>query len=119
MIQFTAASIVTSTASAITNSLLIRNLPHFAPGLDPSEVLSIGPEDLQTHFGGDDLLGVRRSYVVGLQGAWALCIALWAASTLSVGFTKWPGHIVPAKEEASVEEKELRGKNQSDTSDLV
>ena len=84
---------------------MVRNIPHLAPGLDVAEVLSIGPEDLQSHFKGDELLGVRRAYVAGLRGAWALSIALWATSALTVAFTKWPGNMVPAKEDAAPDEE--------------
>ncbi|TRX92880.1 hypothetical protein FHL15_006286 [Xylaria flabelliformis] len=103
--QFGVASIVISAASSITNNLLINSLPRLAPGVDPAQVLGIGPSDLQAHFEGDQLLGVRKAYVVGLRGAWALAIALWGFSALMVAFSKWPGHMIPAKEDDASDEQ--------------
>ncbi|KAI3337519.1 putative gliotoxin efflux pump [Xylariaceae sp. AK1471] len=103
--QFGVASIVLSAASSITNNLLVNSLPKFAPGVDPAKVLGIGPYDLQAYFEGDELLGVRKAYVVGLRGAWALAIALWGVSALTVAFSKWPGHMIPAKEDDTSDEQ--------------
>ncbi|KAI1289089.1 putative gliotoxin efflux pump [Xylaria venustula] len=102
--QFGVASIVLSAASSITNNLLINSLPRLAPGVDAAEVLGIGPYDLEAHFQGDQLLGVRKAYVTGLRGAWALAIALWGFSAVMVAFSKWPGHMIPAKEDGSSDE---------------
>ncbi|KAI8951368.1 hypothetical protein F4801DRAFT_578575 [Xylaria longipes] len=103
--QFGVASIILSAASSIINNLLINSLPKLAPGVDPAQVLGIGPYDLQAYFEGDQLLGVRKAYVVGLRGAWTLAIALWGFSALTVAFSKWPGHMIPAKEDDASDEQ--------------
>lgn len=55
----------------------------------------MGAYDLQKRFSGAELLGVRRSYIVGLRGAWAMGIALFGVAFLAAFLPKWPGNIVP------------------------
>ncbi|KAI0516771.1 putative gliotoxin efflux pump [Xylaria bambusicola] len=110
--QFGAASLVISAASAITNNLLLKNIPIYAPGVDPEQVLGVGPYELHNYFEGDALHGVRKAYVSGLRGAWALAIALWGVSFFTVFLAKWPGHMTPAQEDPVSDE-------QSDTKENV
>ncbi|CAJ2506364.1 Uu.00g004940.m01.CDS01 [Anthostomella pinea] len=96
--QFYSAAMVIAASSAITNNLLIKNVPILAPGTSAAEVLAIGPYDLQHYYSGDTLLGIRKAYVVGLRGAWALGVALWGVSFFVAFLAKWPGQMVPAVE---------------------
>lgn len=95
MTQFTTASLTIAASSAITNNLLLINLPIHAPSVNPKDVFSVGAYDLQKRFSGAELLGVRCSYIVGLRGAWALGIALFGIAFLAAFLPKWPGKIVP------------------------
>ncbi|KAF2969875.1 hypothetical protein GQX73_g3712 [Xylaria multiplex] len=97
--QFYSASLVITASSAITNNLLIQKVPIYAPETTPAEVLAIGPYDLEAHFSGDTLHGIRRAYIDGLRGAWAFSIALWGVAFFCAFLSKWPGHMIPPAEE--------------------
>ncbi|KAI1177516.1 putative gliotoxin efflux pump [Nemania sp. FL0916] len=98
VVQFYSASLAISASSAITNNLLLQKLPIYAPETSPEQVLAIGPYDLASHFSGDTLLGIKRAYVEGLRGSWALSIALWGVAFLCALLAKWPGQMVPPPE---------------------
>ncbi|KAI1500607.1 putative MFS transporter [Biscogniauxia marginata] len=93
--QFYSAALVIAASSTIANNLLIQNVPKYAPSVSVADVLAIGPYDLERHFTGDDLRGIRQAYVDGLRGAWALGIALWGISFFTVFLAKWPGRMIP------------------------
>jgi MFS transporter, DHA2 family, glioxin efflux transporter len=96
--QFYSAALVIATSSAITNNLLLRSLLTLAPSVDPAGVVDIGPYDLEAHFSGATLRGVREAYMVGLRGSWAMGIAFWGASVLVSLLIRWPGRLIPATE---------------------
>lgn len=93
--QFYAASLVLAASSAITNNLLLKNLPIHAPSVNAQEVFTTGAYDLQNHFNGTELRGIREAYVVGLHGAWAMGIALFGMAFLAAFLAKWPGKMEP------------------------
>ncbi|KAI1306834.1 putative gliotoxin efflux pump [Xylaria venustula] len=99
VIQFYSASIAITASSAITNNILVQRVPIYAPGTTAAEVLSIGPYDLESHFSGATLLGIKRAYIDGLRGSWALSIGLWGVAFFCAFLSKWPGQIVPAQED--------------------
>lgn len=59
------------------------------------DVFTTGAFDLQNHFSGDELRGIREAYVVGLRGAWAMGIALFCTAFLAAFLAKWPGKMEP------------------------
>lgn len=73
----------------------MRNLPIYAPSINPEEVFNVGAYDLQNHFSGAELYGIRQAYIVGLHGAWAMGIALFGMAFLSAFLAKWPGKMEP------------------------
>lgn len=75
----------------------------YAPETTPAEVLSIGPYDLGSHFSGATLLGIKKAYVDGLRGAWALSIALWGVAFFCAFLSKWPGRMVPPQEDSRLD----------------
>ncbi|KAI0514719.1 putative gliotoxin efflux pump [Xylaria bambusicola] len=106
VIQFYSASIGISAASAIINNILIQKVPVYAPEVTPAEILSIGPYDLSARFSGATLLGIKKAYIDGLRASWILSIALWGVAFFCTFLAKWPGHIVPAKEEGASDTQE-------------
>ncbi|KAI1146866.1 putative gliotoxin efflux pump [Nemania diffusa] len=97
--QFYSASLIISASSAITNNILIQKVPIYAPGVTSAEVLAIGPYDLGAHYSGDTLHGIRRAYIDGLRGSWALGIGLWGVAFFCAFLSKWPGYMIPPPEE--------------------
>lgn len=77
------------------NNLLVKSLPIYAPNVNPEDVFHLGPYDLPSFFDGDDLRGIRQSFLVGLRGAWAMGIALFGMAFLAAFLAKWPGKIEP------------------------
>jgi hypothetical protein len=112
--QFYSACLAIAASSAITNNLLLKNLPIYAPSVNPATVLSIGPYDLQDHFSGDTLQGIREAYVIGLRGSWAMALALWGVAFFASFITKWPGTMIP-----DVEGKEDHDTQSSDVGEKV
>ncbi|KAK6075840.1 major facilitator superfamily transporter [Seiridium cupressi] len=102
--QFYTASLVLAASSAITNNLLVKNIPIYAPAVNPEDVFSVGAFDLQSHFSGVDLYGIRQAYIVGLRGAWAMGIALFGVAFLTVFVVKWPGKMVSHSDVATNQE---------------
>ncbi|KAK6062425.1 major facilitator superfamily transporter [Seiridium cupressi] len=102
--QFYTASLVLAASSAITNNLLVKNIPIYAPAVNPEDVFSVGAFNLQSHFSGVDLYGIRQAYIVGLRGAWAMGIALFGVAFLTVFVVKWPGKMVPHSDVATNQE---------------
>ncbi|KAI1160270.1 putative gliotoxin efflux pump [Nemania serpens] len=103
VIQFYSASLAISASSAITNNILLQKVALYAPETTPAEVLSIGPYDLGSHFSGATLLGIKKAYVDGLRGAWALSIALWGVAFFCAFLSKWPGRMVPPQEDSRLD----------------
>lgn len=86
---------VLAASSAITNNLLLKNLPIHAPSANVQDVFTTGPFDLQNHFSGAELRGIREAYIVGLRGAWAMGIALFCVAFLAAFLAEWPGKMEP------------------------
>jgi hypothetical protein len=107
--QFYSAALAIAASSSITNNLLIRNVPIYAPSVSPTEVLRIGPYDLEKYFSGATLLGIREAYVVSLRGAWAMCIALWGVAFFTSFLAKWPGRMLPENQEIERTERSTSG----------
>ncbi|KAI8627398.1 putative gliotoxin efflux pump [Xylariaceae sp. FL1651] len=103
VVQFYSASLAITASSAITNNILIQKVPIYAPGTTAAAVLSVGPYDLSSHFSGATLLGIKKAYIAGLRGSWALSIGLWGVAFFCAFLSKWPGRMVPAQEETDGE----------------
>ncbi|KAI3328830.1 putative gliotoxin efflux pump [Ustulina deusta] len=108
VIQFYSASLGISAASAIINNILVQKVPIYAPETTSAEVLSIGPYDLSARFSGATLLGIKKAYIDGLRASWALSIGLWGVAFFCAFLAKWPGHIVPAQEDAGSDTEEKK-----------
>ena len=87
--QFVGAAIGVATAQNIFDNRLIGSLPRLAPGISTQQVLDVGAYDLAATFYGDDLLGVKKAYMVGLRAAWVLSIALCGSSFVCAFFGEW------------------------------
>ncbi|KAL9109925.1 MAG: hypothetical protein Q9227_005448 [Pyrenula ochraceoflavens] len=98
-IQFYSGALVIAATDSIMNNLLLKNLPKYAPSVDPPQVINIGAYGIQDFFHGDVLRGVREAWVVGLRGAWALGIALFCVACVFTIVPKWPGSLIPEKKE--------------------
>lgn len=73
--QFVGGAFGTSVAQSIFNNRLLANLPLYAPDVSPQKVIDVGASGLRAAFATEELMGVLRSYMVGLKNAWALSIA--------------------------------------------
>ncbi|OCK75202.1 putative MFS transporter [Lepidopterella palustris CBS 459.81] len=93
--QFCSAAYVIAATDSIMNNLILKNLPRYAPGLDPHQVLLIGEGGLQDAFSGETLRGARQAFVDGLKGAWALGVTLLCVSFFCAFIAKWPGRMAP------------------------
>lgn len=80
--QLVSGALSVSTAESIFTNRLIASLRSFAPETDPAIVVATGATELRKVFAGDELLGVPRSYMKGLEAAWAVGIALAGIATL-------------------------------------
>jgi len=107
--------LVLAASSAITNNLLLNNLPIYAPSVNSEDVFKVGAYDLQNHFSGAELHGIRQAYIVSLRGAWAMGIALFGMAFLAAFLAKWPGKMEPHSDVAANQE----GAETSDSSEIV
>lgn len=60
--------------SAFVNRL-IANLPHTAPGIDPTLVLATGASQLRNVFTPEQLPGILEAYMLGIKAAFAVSLA--------------------------------------------
>ncbi|KAL4781511.1 hypothetical protein BJX76DRAFT_359799 [Aspergillus varians] len=79
--QFVSAAYCVGSTNSIMNNLL-RNILTYMPDLNLEDVLNADSSGLQDGFEGDELLGASLSYPKGLQGSWALGIALFGVTFL-------------------------------------
>jgi MFS transporter, DHA2 family, glioxin efflux transporter len=96
--------LVLAASSAVTNNLLLNNLPIYAPSVNPEDVFKVGAYDLQNNFSGVELRGIREAYIVGLRGAWAMGIALFGMAFVAAFLAKWPGKMEPHSDIAANQE---------------
>ncbi|KAI9675996.1 MAG: hypothetical protein M1817_000739 [Caeruleum heppii] len=85
--QLGSGAMSVSAAQAIFANRLIANLPIYAPGLNPADVLAIGATELRHEYAGAELQGILQSYMGGLKDAWAMSIGLAGLSVLA---SLWP-----------------------------
>ncbi|KAI4211844.1 MAG: hypothetical protein LQ351_005335 [Letrouitia transgressa] len=65
---------------------LIGSIPKNAPGVDPHLVVATGATELRETFGADQIDGVIRSYLDGVQVAFAIGIGLVGFSVVAAAF---------------------------------
>jgi len=96
-------------SDSIMNNLLLKNLPKYAPNVEPHSILELGAYGIQNKLDAETLVGVRQAWMVGLRGAWAMVIALFGMAFLSSFISKWPGSLAPTEPESKVEAHESEG----------
>ncbi|MCJ1333464.1 hypothetical protein MMC10_010163 [Thelotrema lepadinum] len=74
--------------AAFANKLL-NSVSTFAPGVDPSLVIGTGASDLRKVFSPEQLPGILKAYMAGLQDAYAICIALAGVAFVASFFAEW------------------------------
>ena len=79
---------VSAGQSAYENKLL-NSLATNAPGVSPAQILAVGQTELRNVFSGDQLAGIIKSYVAGLQLAFLIGIAAAGASFVVAFAMPW------------------------------
>jgi len=102
--QFVGSAIGVAAGQSVLDVLLLKSLPKYAPTVEPKNVLAVGAYGLAGAFGPVDMLGVQRSYLVGLRGAWAFAFALTGYAFV-LGFLGGWKNFKPKAVPATVEEK--------------
>ena len=74
--------------TAFTNKL-IGALPSHAPGVDAAKVVATGATELRKNFSAEELPGIIASYMIGIQSAFIIGIALVGASLFVALFAPW------------------------------
>ncbi|KAL4879941.1 hypothetical protein BJY04DRAFT_219746 [Aspergillus karnatakaensis] len=107
LFQFVSAAYGVGATDSILNNLLLRNIPNHMPGVNPDDVLNAGSSGLQDVFQGDEPLGARQSYLKGLQGSWALGVALLGVTFLCALIPEKGGRLAgpPSEGEKSEERR--------------
>lgn len=73
--QTVGGAFMVSAAQAAFVNVLLKHLPHSAPGVNPVTVVSTGATDLRTAFPADMVPGILEAYMGGLKIAFAIGIA--------------------------------------------
>ncbi|KAL6882328.1 putative efflux pump antibiotic resistance protein [Trichoderma longibrachiatum] len=79
---------VSASQSIFVNRMLIA-VPQFAPGVDPTQVVSTGAGELRDVFGPEQIVGVLTAYLTGIRAAYMLSCAVVGASLLVGMFLPW------------------------------
>ena len=67
-------------AQNMFDNRLLFSLPRLALDISPQQVLAIGAYDLIGSFHENELLRVKKAYIIDLRAAWALSIAICEGS---------------------------------------
>lgn len=93
-------AIAISIAQNIFSNGLKTNLPKYAPGVDPEAVIRAGATYLRGVVSEADLPGVLKAYMVALQQAFVISIAVGVIATACACWVEWKNvkgkKIVPA-----------------------
>lgn len=79
---------MSASQSIFVNRMLIA-APHFAPGIDPTQVVSTGAGELRNVFRSEQIVGVLTAYLTGIRAAYMLSCAVVGASLLVGMFLPW------------------------------
>jgi hypothetical protein len=83
--QLLGAAIFVSTADSIFSNILISNLRHNVPAIDPLQVIAAGAAGLREIFTPGELDGIVASYMAGLSAVFVLAVGLGCCAAV-VGF---------------------------------
>ena len=78
-----------SIAQNIFSNGLKSNLPNYAPDVSPELVIKVGATYLRRFISAEDLPGVLKAYMVALQQAYVIAIAVGGIATISACFVEW------------------------------
>jgi hypothetical protein len=81
--QTLGGTIFVSVAQSIFTNRLIAKLLSLSSTYNASEIISVGANDLHSHFSGSQLRDILDAYMVGLRATWILGIACAGAAFLS------------------------------------
>jgi len=93
-------AIAISIAQNIFSNGLKVNLPKYAPDVDPEKVIRAGATYLHLVVTPEQLPGVLRAYMIALQQAYVISIAVGGIATICACFVEWKNvkgkKIIPA-----------------------
>jgi MFS transporter, DHA2 family, glioxin efflux transporter len=87
--QFIGGGIRVSTAQSIFTNRLIQSIPIYVSDVTTEQILQIGAYDLSSALDDAQLLGVLRSYLIGLRAAWTFSIAFSGVTFLLSLLVGW------------------------------
>ncbi|KGO74477.1 Major facilitator superfamily domain, general substrate transporter [Penicillium italicum] len=87
--QLLGGSFSVSAAQSVFGNTLLRRIRETSPNISPSVVLSAGASELRDIFPEKALRGIRTAYMDGIQGAFAVAMALLAVSFPLALLAKW------------------------------
>ena len=76
-------------AQSLLDNLLYTRLPHLSPSVDPGAVITAGATEIRTSFPPEAITGIVTAYLSGLQGVYAMVIALSGAASLMAMLNRW------------------------------
>lgn len=86
--QTLGGTIFVSVAQSIFTNRLISRLLSLSSSYNDSEIISVGADDLRSHFSGIQLRDILDAYMFGLKATWILGIACACAAFLTSFGTK-------------------------------
>ena len=93
-------AVAISIAQNVFSNGLKTNLPKYAPGVDTKQIIEAGATYLRQVVKPEDLPGVLRAYMIGLQQSYVISIAVGGIATIFACFVEWKNvkgkKIVPA-----------------------
>ena len=88
--QTVGGAFMVSAAQAAFVNVLVKVLPHSAPGVDPATVVNTGATDLRNVFSAEQVPGILVAYMRGLKMAFAIGLAsAGVAFVIIVLFQRW------------------------------
>ena len=89
-LQTVGGAFMVSAAQAALVNVLVKVLPHSAPGTDPMTVVNTGATELRRVFSADQVPGILVAYMRGLKISFAIGLASSAVALIIITlFQKW------------------------------
>ncbi|KAE8143181.1 major facilitator superfamily domain-containing protein [Aspergillus pseudotamarii] len=81
--QTLGGTIFVSVAQSVFTNRLITKLLSLSSTYNPNQIISVGADDLRSHFSGTQLRDILDAYLTGLRAAWILGLACAGVAFLS------------------------------------
>ena len=86
---YVSSTLALPAAQSILDNLLLTNLPHLAPTVDPQAVIRAGATEIRASSAADAVPGIVEAYLRGLRAVYVMVIVLTGIAALAAATNRW------------------------------